>query len=32
MNESLIQAIVCLAAGGVMVMFLKRRRARRVRL
>jgi hypothetical protein len=31
MNESLIQAIVWLAAGGVMVMFLKRRRARRVR-
>jgi hypothetical protein len=32
MNGSIIQMAVWLAAGGVMLLFLKRRRARRVRL
>jgi hypothetical protein len=32
MNGSMIQMAVWLAAGGVMLLFLKRRRARRVRL
>jgi hypothetical protein len=32
MKGSMIQMAVWLAAGGVMLLFLKRRRARRVRL
>jgi hypothetical protein len=32
MNGSIIQMAVWLAAGGAMLLFLKRRRARRVRL
>jgi hypothetical protein len=29
MNETLVQAMIWLAAGGTMLMFLKRRRSRR---
>jgi hypothetical protein len=30
MNETLVQAVIWLAAGGAMLLFLKRRRGRRV--
>jgi hypothetical protein len=30
MNETMIQAGIWLAAGGIMILFLKRRRARRI--
>jgi hypothetical protein len=30
MNETLVQAVIWLAAGGIMILFLKRRRGRRV--